>query len=60
LVCGGSFFLSARSGRGDYRTGRTISPRTICEAVQDAYITSSPKPYGSYKSLTALCDKPTP
>ncbi len=43
---------------------RAVAPRTVCEAVQDTYITSSPKPYGSYKSLTALCNrlpnKPTP
>ncbi len=43
---------------------RAVAPRTICEVVRDAYITSSPKPYGPYKSLTALCNclpnKPTP
>lgn len=40
-----------------------VAPRDICEAVQ-AFITSSPKPYGPYKSLDALCNrlptKPTP
>ena len=40
-----------------------VAPRTICEAVQ-AFITSSPKPYGPYRSLEALCRRlptsPTP
>lgn len=40
------------------------APRKICEAVKEAYITSSPKPYGPYSSLQALCDRlpntPTP
>jgi Ferritin-like domain len=43
---------------------RAVAPRTICEAVRDGFIVSSPKPYGSYKSLTALCNRlpgrPTP
>ena len=31
-----------------------VAPRKICEAVQ-AFITHSPKPYGPYASLDALC-----
>jgi rubrerythrin len=42
---------------------KAVAPRAICEAVQ-AFITSSPKPYGPYRSLDALCmrlpTKPTP
>ncbi len=35
-----------------------VAPRAICEAVQaenGGFIVSSPKPYGPYKSLEALC-----
>jgi len=32
------------------------SPRAICRAVQ-GFITSSPKPYGPYSSLDALCNR---
>ncbi len=35
-----------------------VAPRAICEAVQaenGGFIVSSPKPYGPYKSLDALC-----
>ncbi|MBA2712011.1 MAG: ferritin-like domain-containing protein [Rubrobacteraceae bacterium] len=42
---------------------KAVAPKTICEDVQ-AFITSSPKPYGPYRSLNALCrrlpTKPTP
>jgi rubrerythrin len=43
---------------------RPVAPRRICENVQEAFITSSPRPYGPYKSLEALCMRlpgmPTP
>jgi hypothetical protein len=43
---------------------RAVAPWTICETVRDSFIVSSPKPYGPYKSLTALCNRlpgrPTP
>jgi rubrerythrin len=43
---------------------KAIAPRKICETVREAFITSSPKPYGPYKSLEALCmrlpNRPTP
>jgi len=42
---------------------KAVAPRTICEDVQ-AFITSSPKPYGPYRSLDRLCMRlpttPTP
>ena len=41
-----------------------VAPRKICETVREAFITSSPKPYGPYKSLEELCmrlpNRPTP
>jgi rubrerythrin len=36
---------------------RAVAPRTICKAVKDSFIASSPKPYGPYKSLNALCER---
>jgi len=43
---------------------KPVAPRRICETVREAFITSSPKPYGPYKSLEALCMRlpgmPTP
>jgi len=41
-----------------------VAPRRICKTVQEAFITSAPKPYGPYESLTAFCNRlpavPTP
>ena len=34
-----------------------VAPRRICETVREAFITSSPRPYGPYSSLAALCDR---
>ena len=34
-----------------------VAPRKICETVREAFITSSPRPYGPYNSLAALCDR---
>ncbi len=34
-----------------------VAPRKICETVQAGFIVSSPKPYGPYSSLDALCAK---
>jgi rubrerythrin len=34
---------------------KPVAPRRICETVRGAFITSSPRPYGPYKSLEALC-----
>jgi rubrerythrin len=43
---------------------RPVAPRRICENVREAFITSSPRPYGPYESLEALCMRlpgmPTP
>jgi len=43
---------------------KPVAPRRICETVRETFITSSPKPYGPYKSLEALCMRlpgmPTP
>jgi rubrerythrin len=46
---------------------KAVAPRAICMAVQDENggpIVDSPKPYGPYKSLNALCNRlpnsPTP
>jgi hypothetical protein len=43
---------------------KPVAPRKICETVREAFITSSPRPYGPYKSLEALCKRlpgrPTP
>ena len=43
---------------------KALAPRKTCEAVREAFITSSPRPYGPYKSLEALCmrlpNRPTP
>ncbi len=39
---------------------KPVAPRTICEAVQaenGGFIVSTPKPYGPYASLDALCAK---
>ncbi|MBA2715341.1 MAG: ferritin-like domain-containing protein [Rubrobacteraceae bacterium] len=42
---------------------KPVAPRAICKAVQ-GFITSSPEPYGPYRSLDALCMRlpasPTP
>jgi rubrerythrin len=34
-----------------------VGPRRICETVREAFITSSPKPYGPYRSIAAFCDR---
>ena len=34
-----------------------VAPRRICETVREAFITSSPRPYGPYSSLAAFCDR---
>jgi rubrerythrin len=34
-----------------------VAPRMICETVREAFITSSPRPYGPYSSLAAFCDR---
>jgi hypothetical protein len=34
---------------------KALAPRKICEAVREAFITSSHRPYGPYKNLEALC-----
>jgi rubrerythrin len=39
---------------------KPVAPRKICEAVQaenGGFIVKSPKPYGPYKSLDALCNR---
>ena len=32
-----------------------VAPRAICEIVDEAFITSAPRPYGPYASLEAFC-----
>ena len=43
---------------------KPVAPRRICETVREAFIGSSPTPYGPYESLEALCmrlpGRPTP
>jgi len=36
---------------------RAVAPRRVCEIVREAFITSSPRPYGPYRSLGALFDR---
>jgi rubrerythrin len=37
-----------------------VAPRRICETVREAFITSSPRPYGPYTSIGAFCDNRLP
>jgi len=43
---------------------KPVAPKRICETVGEAFIASSPTPYGPYESLEALCmrlpGRPTP
>jgi rubrerythrin len=36
---------------------KPVAPRKICNTVNSTFIVRSPKPYGPYKSLDALCAK---
>jgi len=33
-----------------------VAPQTICETVDEAFITSAPRPYGPYESLKKFCE----
>ena len=52
-----AFYLNLLNRTSPFPSGfdKPVGLRRICETVREAFITSSARPYGPYKSLEALC-----